>query len=136
MDTLMIVDGAARGFMYSVPNFLRLAWDLTQVAFSHKLAFLICCRPCWFITLPLPLPLHQYLFSLPGPDRWECSGIKASVFTILFTSISASPFGHGSLRKKHLIFLYLLLPLFLLLGLPGPFRIYVGQLSCWSHLVA
>lgn len=61
----------------------------------------MCCRPCCFITLLLFLPVHQYLFSLPGPDRWECSGIKDSVFTILFTGISAWPFGYTSPLKKN-----------------------------------
>lgn len=55
--------------------------------------------PCWQADLPL-LPLHCYLFLLPGPDRWECSGIKVSVFTTLFTSIGTSPFGHVGLRKR------------------------------------
>lgn len=95
--------GCWEGVTYSL-SYSRLSEaGSNHCAFSHKPAFLICCRPCWMISLsplPLLLPLHQYLFSLPGPDRWECSGIKASVFTILFTSFSTSPFGHARQRKN------------------------------------
>lgn len=97
MGILIIVDGAGRVLHthFQLPKFGLL------VASSQSSAFLICCGPCCFITLLLFLPVHKYLFSLPGPDRWECSGIKDSVFTILFTGISAQPFGRTSPLKKN-----------------------------------
>lgn len=71
--------------------------DLNLWASSRNFPFVICCPAGRRTSL---LPLHCYLFLLPGPDRWECSGIKASVFTTLFTSIGTSPFGHVGPRKR------------------------------------